>query len=182
MTDIRKQITDKTIEVKLIQDEIDAIKKVPLDKRNNIEMDKYIKAKNELIEILKQLTARETDIEDDIKNNIPAEQSSIKARVKVLAADKLKLESDIKTDESDLIISENAINSDRGELDTMKENMRVNLLGQQKVDQENFKYAKLYEEGLKQANPNRLTLEQQPNESSDDYIKRIQSTEDEKFD
>ena len=42
---IKKQIIDTTAEEKLIQDKIVAIKKVPLDTLNHIEMDKYVKEK-----------------------------------------------------------------------------------------------------------------------------------------
>ena len=73
-----------------MQTKIDTIKKAPIVKRDNTELDKYIKERDELLEIIKQLVARQTVIEDDVNNNIPAEQTSIKARVKALVANKKK--------------------------------------------------------------------------------------------
>ncbi len=104
------------------------------------------------------------------------------AHFKPILSDIPNLRIQIRKNITALKQSKNDINPIKGDIELIKHNIELNKINEQKVNQENMKYAKLYEEGMKQANPNRLNLQQQPNESSDDYIKRIQSIEDEKYD
>ena len=121
----------------------------------------------------------------ELQNQIKGTNQKLKdldAHFKPILSDIPKLRTQIRKNITALKQSENDINAIKGDIELIKDSIELNKINEQEVNQENMKYAKLYEEGMKQANPNSLNLQQQPNESSDDYIKRIQSIEDENFD
>ena len=153
-----------------------------LTTRQETEKQSWETTRQELIDQNAELQAELLDIDKKIKNILPQEITDLDAHYKPIVRNIPAVEAQFNADLVNLKASETAINTMRGEVELIKDNIQVNELNKQKANQDNLQYAKLYEEGLKQANPNRLFLQQQPNESSDDYIKRIQTIEDEKFD
>ena len=70
----------------------------------------------------------------------------------------------------------------KGSIELYKQNIEENKKAADIVKSNNKKYINLYSEGLTIANRNKLKLSKNPDETDEDYYKRIKDIEDEKFD
>ena len=68
------------------------------------------------------------------------------------------------------------------ELQQLKDNYEKNKIDSTEVKRQNKLIAKKYEEAFNIANLNRINIQQEPYESEDNFIKRLQALESEKFD
>jgi hypothetical protein len=127
---------------------------------------------NDIIRNLKNelriLRTRFTKLQNDYRKWMPVNVDTVKANVAQII--------------TDIGTQQGVINAITGDIDLLKDNLNLNKKNMQEHKAEIKKISRDYEEGMMQANPNKLLLQQQPNESSEDYITRIKTIEEEKFD
>jgi hypothetical protein len=126
------------------------------------------------------------DVIKQLKKNLSGNRKKLTKKINKLSSwipiNVDDVEKDIATLSSDISAQRVVVDGVEGDINLLKENLELNKKKFQEHRNEIKQISRNYEEGMKQANPNRLNLQQQPNETPEDYITRIKNIEEEKFD
>ena len=142
-----------------------------------------------LTEKEQELVSKETELTDkaaELQTELGNIQSNLAGEQKIKALhekDLIQKRQELRTLRTvDIPAKEKEIEDQSQVIPQLKENIEENRLEQLKVKNENKPIVKKYEEAFNIANRNRYQVQQAPNESDDDYLKRIQSIEQLPFD
>lgn len=120
-----------------------------------------------------------------IQSNIgPLQQKEvdIQAQIATLKTEETKAQRDLRNVVRNKGLEEAKVPNLETELKLLADNYEQNKRDEEETKRQNKLIAKQYEEAFNIANLNRIKIQQEPNESEEDFIKRLQALEQEKFD
>ena len=132
---------------------------------------------------------KEKKLEEKILNDTQAEIAILKpqeadkqAEIATFKTEDAKAKRDLKLILRDIGIISATIPNLEAELKIISDNYELNKKDAAEVKRQNKLIAQKYEEAFNIANLNRINIQQNPNESEEDFVNRLQALEQEKFD
>jgi hypothetical protein len=130
---------------------------------------------------------KEKDLNDEILV-VDGDILTLKAEIPILQADEIQLQADLRTLKTqynaisaDIKNKEKDISAKEIEVGQVKQNIIENKEGQQIINNKNKDTTKRYTDTFNMANRDRYSVQQDPNESDQDYLTRIKTLETDKY-